>query len=123
MKKFFILLSVVLCSVFVGCSKDSDDSNGPGSSSPIVGTWTYTSYGVESFQWTFKFKANGTFVETYKDANETERDNGSYTYDDPKLTMYYKYGDEVDVYEVEAVIVEDQLYFTDGSDTFVFYRQ
>ena len=122
MKKFFILLSVVLCSVFVGCSKDSDDSNGPGNSSPIVGTWIYTSYSG-GWSWTFNFKADGTFVETYKDANETERDNGIYTYNDPVLTMYYDYHDGVEVYEVEAVIIGNMMYYNDNPEKFIFYRQ
>ena len=122
MKKFFILLSVVLCSVFVGCSKDSDDSNGPGNSSPIVGTWIYTSYS-DGWSWTFNFKADGTFVETYKDANETERDNGIYTYNDPVLTMYYDYHDGVEVYEVEAVIIGNMMYYNDNPEKFIFYRQ
>ena len=115
MKKFFILLSVILCTVFVGCSKDSDNSSS--SNSAIVGTWVYS----ESFyQITYTFNANGTFTETVKYDGEFDVIGGTYTYNAPELTLNYGDGE---LYTIHATVSGDTLSLSQDGMTIKFYRQ
>ena len=118
MKKFFILLSVILCTVFVGCSKDSDNSNS--SNSAIVGTWVGSSYYEEI---TYSFQADGSFVASYYQQGwgGSEHDYGKYTYNSPNLTLRYDGSNES--VTVRAVISGDTLTLSQDGMTIKFYRQ
>ena len=113
MKKFFILLSVILCTVFVGCSKDSDNSSS--SNSAIVGTWVCSSYYEEI---TYSFQADGSFVEAYYQQGwGSEHNYGEYTYKSPNLTLRYDGCSEA--VTVRAVISGDTM----NLEGMTFYRQ
>ena len=113
MKKFFILLSVILCTVFVGCSKDSDNSSS--SNSAIVGTWVYSSDYEEI---TYGFQADGSFVEAYYHQGwGSEHNYGEYTYKSPNLTLRYDGSSEA--VTVRAVISGDTM----NLEGMTFHRQ
>ena len=114
MKKIFILLSVVLCTVLVGCSKVSNNSGN--SNSPIVGTWVSTE--GDYCQKTYTFNANGTFTETtkyYEEVSE-EVNRGTYSYNAPELDLYYNDGHWI---PLEATISGDTLTMSNGE---IYYR-
>lgn len=120
MKKLFILLSIVVCSIFVGCNKDNE----AGDANSIVGTWVLT-YNEGSY-WSkggFTFNSDGTFVEFYQDSDgENSSDSGTYTYENSKLSLFYAgYENDPDIWTVN--ISGNTMVMSDEDSEIVFYRQ
>ena len=115
MKKFFILLSVILCTVFVGCSKDSDNSSS--SNSAIVGTWSWVDF--EGHYNTMTFNNDCTFKDEYGLINTSQYyvDSGTYKYNPPYLTLFYL--EEGESYTMQVTISGDTM----NLDGMTFYRQ
>lgn len=95
-RKFIRMLCLYLITLnlFTACSDNDDESGGKGSG--IVGTWEYKQSDGEYID-KYQFKANGTFIETEKEYYnstgkwETDKNEGSYEFDEDKevLTLYY----------------------------------
>lgn len=108
-----------------GNGGNNGGNNGGGSTDvapSIVGTWSAT-FEEEGEKWTetFTFEANGNF--TWKGSSEGEPDeidNGTYTYEEPTLTLYYE-GDAPCVYTVS--ISGNSLTLTDDNGATTFHRQ
>ena len=67
---------------FASCDKDDDGAN-----AKIVGTWVNDSNPEEIG--TFVFKSNGTFTFTWHmEGVEDDVDQGTYTFDDPNVTLF-----------------------------------
>ncbi len=87
MKKFLLALTAIAAIAFVGCSKDSDSTDG------LEGTsWTYNdSTGNETIVETIRFQSGNkaTLSGTMTWANGTERysEVGTYTYKAPDVTL------------------------------------
>ena len=116
MKKFFILLSVILCTVFVGCSKDSDNSSS--SNSAIVGTWRSGENMYGDFT-IYTFNADGTYSERSVSYNNDYDVTwyGTYLFEPPYLTLY----DEASSYPYTTrVTMNGNTMMMDGD---VYYRQ
>ena len=125
MKKLFILLSVALCSLFVGCDKNDAGGVNRGGSDSIVGIWScnLSDFGDPYTTLTWRFNRDGSFtysaVENYNGEVSSYVEIGRYEYKTPVLTLYYEGEDEPEEMVVE--IDGDVLYFEGVS--WAFYRQ
>lgn len=75
---------------FTACDKEEDEQAAQGSS--IVGTWILNELGSQETI-SLTFGADGSFTERYSYMGDVEVYDGTYTYANTILTIYYSDGD------------------------------
>ncbi len=91
MKKMLLntarILLVLSCAFFWA----SCDNNGEVENSDLVGTWSFVD--SEDTETTFILNKNGTFSISTKGGDENFTEKGTWTFNDPALTLRYEDGD------------------------------
>ena len=112
-RKFYLLLGVLLCLGLAACGSDDDgDGGGGGNSNPIVGTWRlselktdawidYTdgsesqhsistkTYGMKNGVWenTYTFNGDGSYKYSYLDGSKIYSQTGYFTFYGSQITL------------------------------------